>query len=55
MTIACAMLDFPENRETCREMIEDVYYLCDLACNDKNKAIVQSYYQSKFNENLPTY
>jgi len=53
MTIACAMLDFPANREICREMIEDTYHLCDLVCDDANKQIARKFYQCKFEEDIP--
>ena len=45
MTAACAMLDAPANREICREMIKDVYYLWELVCNEANKKVVEQYYK----------
>lgn len=52
MTIACALIDNPANFETCRVMIKDVYYLCDLVQNSSNKIIAGQYYFKKFNEQL---
>ena len=52
MTIACAMLDNPANKDTCRVMIKDCFYLCDLACNEVNKEITKKYYMKKFMEEL---
>ena len=50
MTIACALIDNPENMETCRVMIKDVYCLCDLVQDDVNKKIVHQYFCNKFGE-----
>jgi len=52
MTIACALIDNPANFETCRAMIKDVYYLCDLVQNSSNRIIAGQYYFKKFNEQL---
>lgn len=52
MTIACALIDNPANMETCRVMIKDVYYFCDLVQNSSNKIIAGQYYFKKFNEQL---
>jgi len=50
MTIACALIDNPANMETCRVMIKDAYYLCDLVQNDVNKKIANQYFYDKFGE-----
>ena len=52
MTIACALIDNPANKETCRVMIKDVYYLCDLVQNDVNKKLVYQYFCNKFGEGI---
>ena len=52
MTIACVMIDNPANFLTCREMIKDCYYLCELVCDDVNKEIAKQYYKRKFGEEL---
>lgn len=50
MTSACALVDNPANKETCRVMIKDAYYLCDLVQNDVNKKIANQYFYDKFGE-----
>lgn len=52
MTIACALIDNPANKETCRVMIKDVYYLCDLVKNDINKKIANQYFYNKFGDSI---
>lgn len=52
MVVACAMLDFPANKEICREMLKDVYYLWELVLNDMNKKVTQSFYKDEFGEGL---
>lgn len=50
MTSACVLVDNPANKETCRVMIKDAYYLCDLVQNDVNKKIANQYFYDKFGE-----
>ena len=52
MTIAAAMIDLPANKEICRDMIKDVYFLCELVQNDVNKELTRQYYNEKFGEQL---
>lgn len=52
MVVACAMLDFSANKEICREMLKDVYYLWELVLNDMNKKVTQSFYKDEFGEGL---
>lgn len=52
MTAICAMMDEPANREICREMIKDAYFLCEMALNDVNKEATRKYYKKKFDEEL---
>lgn len=52
MTIACVLIDNPANGESCRVMIKDVYYLCDLVQNDVNKKLVYQYFCNKFGEGI---
>lgn len=52
MTIACAMLDYPANVETCRVMIKDIFYLWLIVGNNENMEITKRFYYSEFGENL---
>lgn len=52
MTIACALIDNPANMESCRVMIKDCFYLCDLVRNEVNKEITKNYFRKKFLEDL---
>lgn len=52
MTIACALIDDPANREICREMIKDAYILWEIVQNEVNKEITRQYYVKKFEEEL---
>lgn len=52
MIAACAMLDFPANREICREMMKDIYYLWELSCNETNKNVTKQYYKRVFGEEM---
>ena len=52
MTIACALMDDPANREICREMIKDAYVLWEIVQNEVNKEITRQYYVKKFEEEL---
>ena len=52
LTAACAMLDEPANKDMCKEMIKDTYYLWDLSCNNTCQNATQQYYKSVFKEEL---
>ena len=52
MVAACAMLDEPENKEACREMLRDIYYLWELSCNEINKNVTKQYYKRVFGEEM---
>lgn len=52
MIEACALIEEPRNKELCREMIQDVYYLCELENNDVDKKITEKYYERKFGEKI---
>ena len=48
MTIVCAMLDTPANREVCRDMLKEVFYLWTIVGNVENVKITKQFYKSKF-------
>ncbi len=52
MVVACAMLDDPANKEICREMLKEVYYLWELVLNDRNKKVTRFFYKDEFGEEL---
>lgn len=52
MTLACAMEDDSANRETCRKMIKEVYYLCELTNNYVHKEAVNHYYVENYGDNI---
>lgn len=52
MTAACAMIDIPANWEICRDMIKDVFYLCEVSRNEVYKATTNKYYKEMYGEEL---
>lgn len=52
LTIACAMLDDSTNRELCRQMIQETYYLFELSKNTHNRDIVRKYYKHVFERDI---
>lgn len=52
LTVTCAMFGDNLNRERCRQMIKDCYYLSKLSCNLKNKEKIEKYYLERFGENI---
>lgn len=55
MTLACALEDDSVNRETCRKMIKEAYYLLELTNNYVNQEIVKNYYiQNYEDDNVET-
>lgn len=52
MTIACAMIDIPANWEICRDMIKDVFYLCEVSRNEVYKATTNKYYKEMYGKEL---
>ena len=52
MTVACALIDAPANRDICRDMIKDVYYLCEASLNDVYKETTNQYYKKKYGEEI---
>lgn len=52
MVLACAMKDDSSNREACRQMIKEAYYLLELANNHVNKEVVKRYYQKNFDGDI---
>ena len=52
MTVASAQIDIPTNKEICRDMIKDIYFLCDLVQNNTNKEKSKRYYEKNFGEEL---
>lgn len=52
LTIACAMLDDSANRELCRQMIRETYYLFELSKNTHDKNVVRRYYKDVFGRDI---
>lgn len=52
MTIAAAIIDDPTNKEICRVMIKDAYFLCELVKNDVNKEKAKQYYKRNYGEEI---
>lgn len=47
MSLACTLENKPENRELCRMMFREVYYLCELANHYTDQRVVRDYYETK--------
>ena len=52
MTVACAMMEDSQNREQCRRMVRDCYYLSKLSYNMRDQKVIQKYYVKKFVEDI---
>lgn len=52
LTLACAMKDDSSNREVCRQMIREVYYLFELSNDYIDQSMVKAYYQKNYGEQL---
>ena len=52
LTLACALLDDSSNREICKVMIRETFYLFELSKNRVNKKVVEDYYYNKFSERI---
>ena len=52
MTIACILVTDPANKDICRVMIKDVYYLCELAQNNVNKELTRQFYRENFGSDI---
>lgn len=52
LTMACALSDDSSNRERCRQMIRETYYLFELSNNRTNQEVVTNYYQKKYSERI---
>lgn len=52
LTIACAMLDNGADRELCRRMIQESYYIFELSKNMNNRNVVRKYYKDVFGQNI---
>lgn len=52
LTLACALLDDSSNRESCKTMIRETYYLFELSKNYVNQKVVADYYQKKFDSRI---
>ena len=55
MTVACAMMEDSQNREQCRRMVRDCYYLSKLSYNMRDQKVIQKYYVKKFVEDHISY
>lgn len=52
MTVACAMMEDSQNREQCRRMVRDCYYLSKLSYNTKKQKKTREFYIEKYGENF---
>lgn len=52
LTLACAMEDDSANREVCRRMIREVYYLFEFTNDYVNQGVVRRYYRENYGEEL---
>ena len=48
MTLACAMIDDSSNREICRQMIKEVYYLLELSTDFVDQRVVKKFFAEKY-------
>lgn len=52
LTLACAMEDDSSNREVCRQMIQDVYYLLEFSNSYVDQSVVKKYYKENYGEEI---
>ncbi|MDE7325072.1 MAG: hypothetical protein K2N63_02150 [Lachnospiraceae bacterium] len=52
MTVACAMMEDSGNREQCRQMVKDCYYLSKLSYNIKHQKRTREYFIEEFGEDF---
>lgn len=54
LTLACAMEDDSANREVCRRMIKEAYYLFELSNHYIDQRMVRDYYLENYGEDIET-
>lgn len=52
LTMACAMIDDSSNREICRKMLKEVYYLLELSNAFVDQRVVRKYYREKYDGDI---